>query len=49
MVVIPYLSGHSTIVGEVKIRMVVTPYLSGPSTIIEWSQYHIGSSIKEWS
>jgi len=36
MVVIPYLSGHSTIVGEVKIRMVITPYLSGLNTIIEW-------------
>ncbi|AES95918.1 hypothetical protein MTR_5g031010 [Medicago truncatula] len=30
------MSGHSTIVGEVKIRMVVTPYLSGLNTIIEW-------------
>ena len=49
MVVTPYLSGHSTIVGEVKIRMVVTPYLSGLNTIIEWKQYHIGFSIKEWS
>jgi len=26
--------------------MVVTPYLSGLNTIIEWSQYHIGFSIK---
>jgi len=36
MVIIPYLSGHSTIVGEVKNRMVITPYLSGLDTIIEW-------------
>jgi len=28
---------------------VVAPYLSGLKTIIEWSQYHIGFSIKEWS
>ena len=26
--------------------MVVTPYLSGLNTIIEWSQHHIGFSIK---
>jgi len=35
MVVKPYLSGHSIIVGEVKkIKMVVTPYLSGLVNII---------------
>jgi len=46
MVITSYLSGHSTIVGEVKIIMVLTPYLSDLSTIIERSQYHIGFSIK---
>jgi len=28
---------------------VVAPYLSGLNTIIEWSEYHISFSIKEWS
>jgi hypothetical protein len=50
MVATPYLGGHHLIVGEVKkIRMVVTPYLNGLNTLTEWSQYHIGFSIKEWS
>jgi len=42
MVVIPYLNGHSTIFGEVKIRMVATPYLSGLNSVITisyWFQY----------